>query len=87
MKSLTDMGVQNPHATQIMEALPLVAMVWKMTVTREIILSGFQQELYASYERPLAYWYLFEVLHQHLEAHNKLKSVIPAGKAAWVPIV
>ena len=64
----------------IVSALPAAAALWKLTVAREIILAGFQQELYATYERPLAYWFLAHILEQHLETLDQLKSLIPQGR-------
>lgn len=60
-------------------ALPKAAVVWKLTVIREIILSGFQIELYAPNERSVAYWYLSHVAEQHLDCLETLRSLMPPG--------
>lgn len=71
---------QNPHAALLSKTLPASAASWKLTTAREIVYSGFQQELYASYERPLAYWCGTKILEQHLEVLDTLKESVPAGE-------
>ncbi|KIP07499.1 hypothetical protein PHLGIDRAFT_105599 [Phlebiopsis gigantea 11061_1 CR5-6] len=73
----------NPHAASLLKTLPATAASWKLTTAREIVLSGFQQELYASYERPLAYWCLAKVIEQHLENLETLKESVPAESDAF----
>ncbi|EKM56096.1 uncharacterized protein PHACADRAFT_122281 [Phanerochaete carnosa HHB-10118-sp] len=68
--------------SQILHSLPLVVAVWKLTTAREIILTGLQQELYAAYERSLAYWYLAQILERHLETLDQLKPIIPPDSYA-----
>lgn len=58
----------------IMQALPELVNHWKLGVAREIILSGFQQDLYASHERPIAYWLAAQILDQHLVSLDRLQS-------------
>lgn len=41
---------------------------------REIVLSGFQLELYAKEERPFAYWYAAQIIEVHLRC---LDNIIP----------
>lgn len=62
-----------------MKSLPESANIWKLTAAREIILSGFQQDLYAPYERPLAYWLVIHVIDQHVHSLEKLRSFSLAG--------
>ena len=46
---------------------------------REVILSGFQLELYALEERPVAYWYATLVLDAHLSCLDNMLRVVPTG--------
>jgi len=47
---------------------------------REIVLSGFQLELYTAYERPFAYWYLGRITGDHIDLLDSLDPVIPSGR-------
>lgn len=51
----------------IAECAPKIALHMRLSAMREIILSGFQQELYAPEEVPIAYWYAGTILEVHLE--------------------
>ena len=59
--------------------LPKAAVLWKLTAAQEIVLSGFQQELYAPHERSVAYWFLSHILEQHLDCLESLRSFMPMG--------
>jgi N-alpha-acetyltransferase 35, NatC auxiliary subunit len=48
---------------------------------REIVLSGFQLELYSVDEKPIAYWYASEVIDAHLTQLDQIASLIPPGKS------
>ena len=62
-----------------MTAVPRTAQLWRLAASREVILSGFQQELYAPEEKPIAYWYLSRVLEVHLCCIDGLLPVVPRG--------
>ncbi|KAL0947711.1 hypothetical protein HGRIS_013796 [Hohenbuehelia grisea] len=62
---------------ELVDALPTAALVWRLGVIREIVLSGFQLELYAPDERPFAYWYVAHVAERHLECIERLTRVVP----------
>ncbi|GJE88083.1 Mak10 domain-containing protein [Phanerochaete sordida] len=66
----------------VLHTLPHVAALWKFTTAREVIIAGFQQELYAAYERPLAYWYIVHILESQLETLDHVKHIIPTGSFA-----
>ncbi|KIY48168.1 hypothetical protein FISHEDRAFT_59008 [Fistulina hepatica ATCC 64428] len=53
---------QDLWETDVLRVLPQLALKWRLEVQKEIVLSGFQLELYAAQERPFAYWYLSEIL-------------------------
>ncbi|KAJ3556462.1 hypothetical protein NM688_g2013 [Phlebia brevispora] len=75
--------LQDQNSAMIAFALPKAAVIWKLTVIREIILSGFQQQLYAPHERSVAYWYLAHVVEQHLDVLETLRSFMHHGSAAY----
>ncbi|KAJ7221510.1 Mak10 subunit, NatC N-terminal acetyltransferase-domain-containing protein [Mycena pura] len=52
--------------TSIMKHIPACALVWRLSVIREVILSGFQLELYTAEEKSFAYWYASQVMEAHL---------------------
>ena len=59
--------------------LPDVALLWRLSVVREVILSGFQLELYGREEKSFAYWYAMEVIDAHLSCLDNLTSVAQEG--------
>jgi len=59
----------------IVECIPKAAMMQRLSASREVILSGFQQDLYASEEVPIAYWYLARVLDVHLACMDDVLGV------------
>ncbi|KAJ7891358.1 Mak10 subunit, NatC N-terminal acetyltransferase-domain-containing protein [Mycena olivaceomarginata] len=66
---LTDIAANLPSGlprTHVMKQLPACALVWRLSVIREVVLSGFQLELYTSEEKPFAYWYASQVMDAHL---------------------
>lgn len=74
---LTSLISQDANAAAILAAVPRTAQLWRLTAMRDVILSGFQQELYAPEERPIAYWYLCRVLDTHLACIEDLLPVVP----------
>jgi hypothetical protein len=57
--------------------LPNVVLVWRLSAIREVILSGFQLELFSLEEKPVAYWYGAQVLDAHLTCLDNLLRVVP----------
>ncbi|CDO71912.1 hypothetical protein BN946_scf184940.g59 [Trametes cinnabarina] len=68
---------------RILKAIPEAAQLWRLSACREVILSGFQQELYAPEERPIAYWYLTRVLDVHLACIEDLLPIVPPDTSAY----
>ncbi|KAF7314975.1 hypothetical protein MIND_00011600 [Mycena indigotica] len=58
--------------TEIMSHLSSCVLLWRLSVIRDVVLSGFQLELYTAEERSFAYWYLSEVIEAHLECLDRL---------------
>ena len=59
--------------------VPKAAALWKLMVAQEIVLSGFQQRLYAPHEHSVAYWLLSHILDQRLHCLESLRSFMPLG--------
>ena len=59
--------------------LPKTATLWQLSAAREIILSGFQQDLYAPHERPISYWYTAQVIELQLTLLDEFKSRVRKG--------
>jgi hypothetical protein len=65
-----------------MKQLPACALVWRLSVIREVVLSGFQLELYTSEEKPFAYWYASQVMDAHLACLDDMLLAVEPGTAA-----
>ncbi|KDQ59783.1 hypothetical protein JAAARDRAFT_33351 [Jaapia argillacea MUCL 33604] len=57
---------------RIIKAVPKAILVWRLSIIREIVFSGFQQELYMADERASAYWYASRVLECQLNVLDDL---------------
>ncbi|KAJ7119014.1 Mak10 subunit, NatC N-terminal acetyltransferase-domain-containing protein [Mycena epipterygia] len=89
MKSLVDLHVYYTRlvgitssmpelgSTEIMKHIPACALVWRLSVVREVVLSGFQLELYTSEEKPFAYWYASQVIEAHLACLDDMLLAVP----------
>lgn len=62
-----------------MKHIPACALVWRLSVVREVVLSGFQLELYTSEEKPFAYWYASQVIEAHLACLDDMLLAVPPG--------
>ncbi|EJD06227.1 uncharacterized protein FOMMEDRAFT_166473 [Fomitiporia mediterranea MF3/22] len=68
--------------SRVLKCIPLVILHWRAGIVRDIILSGFELELYAAEERPFAYWYLSEVLGSHEAILQELLNAVPEDTPA-----
>jgi hypothetical protein len=59
---------------------------WRLSIIREVLLSGFQLELYVDDEKSFVYWELSHVAHEHLATLNSLEPVIPKGELVPRPV-
>jgi len=59
---------------------------WRLSIIREVLLSGFQLELYVDDEKSFVYWELSQVAHEHLATLNSLEPVIPKGELVPRPV-
>ena len=73
------MDTQEVPRGHLITRLPDVALLWRLSVVREVILSGFQLELYGREEKSFAYWYAMDVIDAHLSCLDNLGSVIQDG--------
>ncbi|KAI0713691.1 Mak10 subunit, NatC N-terminal acetyltransferase-domain-containing protein [Earliella scabrosa] len=83
---LKDVAQHKPPDSEtaaVLAAVPRTAQLWRLTACREVILSGFQQELYAPEEKPIAYWYLARVLDYHIGCIEDVLPVVPAETSAF----
>ena len=55
-------------------------LLWRLSIVREVLLSGFQLELYVEDEKSFVYWELGQVVHEHLSTLDALELVIPKGE-------
>jgi len=70
---------QNSAEIDVVAQLPSAILIWRLSVLREIALSGFQLELYNGDEKAFAYWYTTQIIAEHVAALNSLISVVPGG--------
>lgn len=52
---------------------------WRLATLQDVMLSGFQLELYSPSERAFAYWYTSIIIDGHLQALDILLGVVPQG--------
>ena len=64
---------------RILKCLPLAILHWRICVVRDLILSGFELELYAVDEHPFAYWYLSQILVVHESTLRDLLDLVTDG--------
>ena len=62
-------------------------LLWRLFIIREVLLSGFQLELYVEDEKSIVYWELSQVAHEHLSTLNVLEPVVPKGELFLRPAV
>jgi len=66
------------HPLRRLRAVADVVLAVRMEAIREVLLSGFQLELYAPYERPFAYWHICVVGEILEQCYTDLLSGLPA---------
>jgi len=55
-------------------------LLWRLSIIEEVLLSGFQLELYVEDEKSFVYWELNQVIHKHLSILDSLGRVISKGR-------
>jgi len=62
-------------------------LLWRLSIIREVLLSGFRLELYVEDEKSFVYWELSQVIHEHLDTLDALEPIIPKGELVPKPAV
>jgi hypothetical protein len=68
--------LQGNRGDHIISRVPDAALLWRLSIVREVVFSGFQLELYTMEERMFAYWYVTQVIEEHLSCLDN-----------WIPVV
>lgn len=63
----------------ILRRIPDVALLWRLSIVREVVLSGFQLELYSGEEKTFAYWYAVQIIDEHLKCLDNMMSSVADG--------
>jgi len=71
----------------LVDALIHVVLLWRLSTIREVLLLGFQLELYVEDEKSFVYWQLGEVVHEHTSSLNGLEPVIPKDTGAYEELI
>jgi hypothetical protein len=54
-------------------------LLWRLSIVREVVLSGIQLELYTMEEKAFAYWYVTQVIEEHLRCLDDWMPVVSKG--------
>ena len=60
--------------------MPLAILHWRVGVIRDIVLQGFELELYSPDEISFAYWYLSRVLQEDVILLLNMRAGMPEGE-------
>ncbi|KAH9057687.1 Mak10-domain-containing protein [Lactarius vividus] len=71
----------------LIDAIPKVILLWRLFIIEEVLLSGFQLELYVKDEKSFVYWELSQVIHEHLSVLDSLGRVMPKDAGAYGELV
>ncbi|KAH9033987.1 Mak10-domain-containing protein [Lactarius deliciosus] len=66
----------------LIDAIPKAILLWRLSTIEEVLLSGFQLELYVKDEKSFVYWELSQVIHEHLSILDSLGRIIPKDAGA-----
>jgi len=72
---------------KLVDALKGVVLLWRLSIIREVLLSGFQLELYVEDEKSFVYWQLGQVVHEHTSILNGLEPIIPKDTGAYEELI
>ncbi|KAG2073488.1 Mak10-domain-containing protein [Suillus decipiens] len=61
----------------------VAVLMYRLSVIREVVLSGFQLSLYTNEERVFAYWYVVQVLEMHLSCIDQLMPGMSSDSNAY----
>ncbi|KAF5318081.1 hypothetical protein D9619_012186 [Psilocybe cf. subviscida] len=81
-KTATDgIDVSDLSVNSVENHIDKVSLLWQLATLREIVLSGFQLELYAKEERAFAYWYTACIVELHLNCLHAFIPTLTQGSA------
>jgi hypothetical protein len=72
-------------SSAIILKMPYAVLLWRLSTIREVVLSGFQLELYSPTERPFAYWYASQVIDAYLHTLDMVIGLAPPGSLKLHP--
>ena len=78
--SYRDVMSQGDRERLLMDAIPKALLLWRLSIIEEVLLSGFQLELYVQDEKSFVYWQLSQVILEHLSILDSLERVIPKSR-------
>lgn len=64
--------------------MPKLALLWRLDTILDVVLSGFELDLYVADERPFAYWYAMRTVEAALEIVREMKGVVIEGEPSCV---
>ncbi|KAI9508819.1 Mak10 subunit, NatC N-terminal acetyltransferase-domain-containing protein [Russula earlei] len=71
----------------LVDAISDVVLLWRLSIIREVLQSGFQLELYVEDEKSFVYWELGQVAHEHLTTLDALEPVMPKDTRAYEELI
>ncbi|KAI0282481.1 Mak10 subunit, NatC N-terminal acetyltransferase-domain-containing protein [Russula aff. rugulosa BPL654] len=71
----------------LINALTDAVLLWRLSIIREVLLSGFHLELYVDDEKSFVYWELSHVAHEHLATLSSIEPVIPKDSRAYGELI
>lgn len=77
---------QEPADLTLILLLPKLALLWRLETILDVILSGFELDLYVADERPFAYWYALRTVEGALEIVGELREVVIEGGLSFTYI-
>ncbi|KAF8872660.1 Mak10 subunit, NatC N-terminal acetyltransferase-domain-containing protein [Gymnopilus junonius] len=80
---VNNIDMEDLPQSNVLSKLPDIALSWRLSIIREVVLSGFQLELYATHERPFAYWYVAQIVETHLECLDGLLAMVQTGSPQY----
>ncbi|KAF8162736.1 Mak10 subunit, NatC N-terminal acetyltransferase-domain-containing protein [Crassisporium funariophilum] len=76
MQITHNLDLEDVPRGHLITRLPNVALIWRLSIVREVILSGFQLDLYAPEEKSFAYWYAVQAIEAHLSYLDDLLHLV-----------
>lgn len=64
------------NVAYVLTCIPPAILHWRALIIRDVILAGFELQLYQAEERVFAYWYLAKCLDSHAGVIRELMDVI-----------